>query len=338
MIKKKTMTSQRLNKIGLIDRSKKIRFTWNNKIYEGYKGDTLASALMANNIKILARSFKYHRPRGIMSAGVEESGAIITLGEDDYKDPNVRATTQELYNNLTASGQNAFPNVNFDLGSINNLFSNFLSAGFYYKTFMGLPPFEWGKGTKIWMFYEKFIRKAAGMGSASRKPDPDVYEHAHDFCDVLIVGSGPSGIASAIAAAENGLDVILAEQDYELGGNILSKSNINKEKEILKLKKLGVRVMLRTTVFGLYDHSVAGLIERISDHKSDKSKNKPRQRFWITRSKHTILATGALERHIAFGNNDIPGIMTVNAAGIYLNRFGILPGKKIIISTNKIII
>ena len=194
------MSSERLVKGGLIDRSKTIGFFWNGKKYFGYKGDTLASALMANDVKIVGRSFKYHRPRGIMSAGVEESGALVTIGKDNYRDPNVRATTQEIYEGLEATGQNAFPNVDFDFGAINNLFNSFFVAGFYYKTFMGIPPFEWGKGTKAWMLYEKIIRRAAGMGTASRKPDPDKYEHAHDFCDVLVVGAGPAGIASALQA------------------------------------------------------------------------------------------------------------------------------------------
>ena len=194
------MTAKRLKNYGKVNYKKKLSFTWENKIYYGYKGDSLASSLLANNINIIGRSFKYHRPRGIMSAGVEESGALVTIGKNEYSDPNVRATTQELYEGLVASGQNAFPNVNFDFGYINNFFSRFFAAGFYYKTFMGIPPFEWGKGTKIWMLYEKMIRKAAGMGKASKLPDPDQYEHAHDHCDVVIVGSGPSGIASALEA------------------------------------------------------------------------------------------------------------------------------------------
>ena len=328
------MSVKRLDQGGQIDRSKSLSFFWDNKKYLGYQNDTLASALMANKIKIIGRSFKYHRPRGIMSAGVEESGALVTIGKGSYRDPNVRATSQELYDGLYATGQNAFPNVRFDLGSVNNLFSRFLSAGFYYKTFMGIPPFEWGKGTKIWMFYEQFIRKAAGMGSSSKEPDPDKYEHAHDFCDVLVVGSGPAGIASAIKAAENKLDVILVEQDYQLGGDRLSDLGFQQDQVMRRLKELGVRVMLRTTAFGLYDHGVAGLLEIVTDFTSKAINNFPRQRIWTIRSKHTILATGAIERHFAFGNNDLPGIMTVNSAKIYLNRFAILPGKKIIIGTN----
>ena len=192
------MKSKRLNNLGKINRDKTLNFTWDNKKLSGFEGDSLASALLANNIGIVGRSFKYHRPRGIFSSGVEESGALVTIGSKDRRDPNVRATTQELFDGLIASGQNAFPNVNFDLGGVNNYIGRFFAAGFYYKTFMGIPPFEWGKGTAIWMLFEKLIRKAAGMGSASRLPDPDSYEHAHDFCDVIVVGSGPSGVAAAI--------------------------------------------------------------------------------------------------------------------------------------------
>ena len=218
------MTTQRIDDFGKINREKILSFSWENQNYFGYEGDSLASALLANNIKIVGRSFKYHRPRGIMSCGVEESGGLVTVASDDRRDPNVCATTQELYQGLTASGQNAFPNVNFDFGGINNYFSRFLAAGFYYKTFMGIPPFEWGSGTKIWMFFEKFIRKAAGMGPASRLPDPDSYEHAHDFCDILIVGAGPAGIAAAREAASKKLDVILVEQDSILGGDQVAVS------------------------------------------------------------------------------------------------------------------
>ena len=195
------MTGRRLPDGGRIDRSRALGFSWDGKELTGYVGDTLASALMANGAQVLGRSFKYHRPRGIMSAGVEESGALVTVGAGDRRDPNVRATTQELYGGLVAQGQNAWPSVRFDLGSASNLLSRFFVAGFYYKTFMGLPPFEWGRGTGMWMRYEKLIRRAAGMGEASRAPDPDHYEHAHAYCDVLVVGSGPAGLAAARTAA-----------------------------------------------------------------------------------------------------------------------------------------
>ena len=328
------MKSKRLNNLGKINRDKILNFTWDNKKLSGFEGDSLASALLANNIGIVGRSFKYHRPRGIFSSGVEESGALVTIGSKDRRDPNVRATTQELYDGLKASGQNAFPNVNFDLGGINNYIGRFFAAGFYYKTFMGIPPFEWGKGTAIWMLFEKLIRKAAGMGSASRLPDPDSYEHAHDFCDVIVVGSGPSGVAAAIEAAEKKLDVILVEQDSVLGGNQLSENDFSTSNIFNQLKSLGVKIMTRTTAFGLYDNCVVGLLERVTDHISIPDSTLPRQRFWTIRAKHIIVGSGALERHIAFNNNDIPGVMTVNASKHYLNRYGVLTGEDIVIATN----
>ena len=328
------MTSVRKEKYGKINRDKVLGFTWDNKEYFGYEGDSLASALLANNIKIVGRSFKYHRPRGVMSCGVEESGALVTIGSGSKADPNVRATTQELYSGLIAKGQNAFPNVNYDFGGINNYLSRFFAAGFYYKTFMGLPPFEWGSGTSIWMFFEKIIRKAAGMGKLSRLADPDSYEHAHDFCDILIVGSGPAGIAAAKEAADKKLDVILVEQDSLLGGDQIAEKEFDTNKTLDELKNLGVRVMNRTTAFGLYDNCVIGLIERITDHIYYDKKEIPRQRFWTIRAKHIIVGSGSLERHIAFNNNDIPGVMTVNAAKHYLNRYGVLTGKDIVIATN----
>ena len=328
------MTSRRIENFGKINREKIFSFKWENENYYGYDGDSLASALLANNIRIVGRSFKYHRPRGIMSCGVEESGGLVTVGNGDRKDPNVRATSQELYQGLVASGQNAFPNVNFDFGAINNYLSRFFAAGFYYKTFMGIPPFEWGSGTSIWMFFEKFIRKAAGMGKNSRLADPDFYEHANDFCDVLIVGSGPAGIAAAKEAADKKLDVILVEQDNILGGDQLSEKDFKIGSFDTELKSLGVRIMKRTTAFGLYDNCVLGLIERVTDHMPSGFNELPRQIFWTIRAKHVIIGSGALERHIAFNNNDVPGSMTVNASKHYLNRYGVLTGKEIVIATN----
>ncbi|MGB0848341.1 MAG: 2Fe-2S iron-sulfur cluster-binding protein, partial [Thiolinea sp.] len=334
------MSAKRLDQGGRIDRSKPLNFTWDGMAMQGYQGDTLASALLANNEQILARSFKYHRPRGIMSAGVEESGALVTIGSGNRQDPNVKATMQELYSDLEAFGQNAWPNVRKDVGAINGLFGRFFSAGFYYKTFMGLPPFEWGKGTGLWMQYEKIIRKAAGMGTASREPDPDVYDHAHAFCDVLVVGGGAAGMAAAATAAQAGLDVILVEQDHELGGDLLSQSGAAAEtqrSELLStLEASGAKIMNRTTAFGLYDYGAAGLLERVTDHLpvNALSTHTPRQRFWTVRARQTILATGAIERHMAFGNNDKPGIMTAAAGRSYLNRYGVLPGQNVVVATN----
>lgn len=332
------MSARRLAVGGRIDRSRSLSFTWDDRHFFGFPGDTLASALIAGGERVLGRSFKYHRPRGVTSAGVEEFGAIVTLGQGPRRDPNVKATTQELFHGLVASGQHAWPNVRFDLAAVNNLVSRFLAAGFYYKTFMGIPPFEWGRGTGMWMRYEKLIRKSAGMGTASREPDPDRYEQAHGFCDLLVVGSGPAGLAAAEVAAKAGLDVLIVEQDFEPGGDLLNRGGEAEEARrsdlIAAALSAGARLMTRTTAFGLYDHGVAGLLERVTQHLADPSQHLPRQRFWTLRAKRTILAAGALERHIAFGDNDRPGVMAAGAARSYLNRFAVLPGETIVVATN----
>ncbi len=356
------MSAQRLPHGGRIERATTLPFTWDGKPLCGHPGDTLASALMANDVHLIGRSFKYHRPRGIMSAGVEESGALVTIGEGARRDANVKATTQELYAGLVARGQNAFPNVRLDVGALSNVFSRFLAAGFYYKTFMG-PRLKFGAreygGTAIWMLFEKMIRHAAGMGAASRQADPDSYEHGHDFCDVLVVGGGPAGLAAAAKAARAGLEVVLVEQDYELGGNLLSQATPHARQKLAELleqaRAAGVRSMTRATVFGLYDCAVAGVLQRVTDHLPNatdqgKDNNKhpanaadnnsaaracqPRQRFWTLRAKRIIVASGALERCLAFGNNDRPGVMTAAAGQTYLNRYGILPGRRIVVAAN----
>ena len=312
-----------------------IFFFWNNKKYFANKGDSIAAGLLANNQHVIGRSFKYHRPRGIMSAGVEEAGALVTIGNGAYTEANVRATTTELTQGLSVYSQNAWPSVKFDIGSILNVLGRFFAAGFYYKMFMGIPPFEWGRGTKIWMFFEHFIRKAAGLGQSSRLPDPDCYEHMHTHTDVLVIGTGPAGLQAAISAAEEGKDVLIVEQDYAIGGSYLSQPDtVELETQIEVLKKLRVTILTRTTAFGLYDDKTVGLVQVMPAKEHKTSSKKPRQQFNICRAEKIILATGAIERSYAFINNDLPGIMSVSAARTYLNRYNLLLSKNIVISTN----
>ena len=326
----------RLNKEGLINRNKKISFTFNGKKLFGYEGDTIASALIANGIHLVGRSFKYHRPRGFFGAGVEEPNAKLQVEFNGHSEPNVNATEMELVEGLSATSQNCWPSVNFDIGAINNFLKMFFPAGFYYKTFMW-PKSFWYK------IYEPFIRKAAGLGVASIEKDKERYEHKFEYCDLLVTGSGPSGLASAYAAAKNGAKVILAEDKPRFGGTLLtddvSIDNLSgkdwAEKIITELKSMpNVTVKNRSQVFGYYDHNMLVMFERVSDHLEKKSKFTPRQRLWYIRAKETILSTGSIERPIVFGNNDTPGIFLSAAAKEYMKVYGVLVVKKPLIFTN----
>ncbi len=332
------MNSLRLDRGGHIDRSRPLNFSWQGRQLQGYAGDTLASAMLANNISLVGRSFKYHRPRGIMSAGVEEGGGLVTLGQGARIDANSRATSTELLDGLQARAQNAWPGLGFDLAAINNSFSRFLPAGFYYKTFMGPM-----RDTRMWMFCEKFIRRAAGMGTASREPDPDHYEIGHAHCDLLVVGSGPAGLAAARAAAEKGLRVLVAEQDFEIGGDCLSGAGEIegmaprewRDRQLIALEKNGnAAVLSRTTVFGLYDDGVAGLVERTDPALAAADPQLPRERSWILRCRSILLAAGAIERMFAFADNDRPGVFQAGAIQTYINRFAVVPGQRAVMSTN----
>ena len=326
----------RLDKIGLINRNKKISFKFNGKKYFGYEGDTIASALIANGIHLVGRSFKYHRPRGFFGAGVDEPYAIVQLYRNGETDPNCRATEQELFEGLEAKSVNCWPSVDFDIGAINNFLNRFFPAGFYYKTFM------WPKS--FWYrVYEPFIRRAAGFGVASTKHDQERYEHKYEYCDLLVTGSGPSGLSSAYAAAKNGANVILAEDKPRFGGSLLtSEVNIGNQsgkewakKIITELKEMpNVIVKNRAQVFGYYDHNMLVMSERISDHLSKTKKYTPKQRLWYIRAKEVVISSGSIERPIVFGNNDTPGVVLASAAREYLKVYGVLVGKKPLIFTN----
>lgn len=329
------MTARRLPSGGRIDRSRTLTVQFDGRAFQAHPGDTLASALLAGGQQIFARSFKYHRPRGLMTAGVEEPNALVHLRDGARHEPNAQTTMVEAFDGLTSTSQNAWPSLDFDIGSVNGALSRFFGAGFYYKTFIG--PF---KGTGFWMACEKIIRRAAGMGRATTLDDPDHYEKLNAFCDVLIVGAGPAGIAAALAAGRKGETVILVEQDHALGGALLGEevgaaSDAWLSQAEAELRTLSnVRILSRTTAFGAYDSEVFGLVERFQDHMKVPEAGKPRQRYWLVRTKRAILATGAIERPMVFAGNDMPGVMLASAVRKYLNRYAVLAGDKIVVATN----
>tara|TARA_A100001037_G_scaffold234591_1_gene213384 strand:- start:1394 stop:4420 length:3027 start_codon:yes stop_codon:yes gene_type:complete len=326
---------------GRIDRSQLYAFTFNGTQYQGYAGDTLAAALIANGVRLVGRSFKLHRPRGIFSAGAEEPSAIVQVEAGASTLPNLRATQVELYDGLSATSVNAWPSLAFDFWSINSLFAPLLPAGFYYKTFM------WPQS--LWHSYEAVIRRAAGLGRAPEHPDPDIYDHMHLHCDVLVVGGGPAGLAAALKAGRTGARVVLVDEQNESGGQLLGNRQqidgapgaewaTSAAEELAALDD--VRVLTRTTAFGHYDHNHVALIERRTDHlgpavsDADGRDGGPRQRVWKVRAKQVVLATGAHERSIVFRNNDRPGVMQASAAACYVNRYAARPGHRAVIFTN----
>jgi heterotetrameric sarcosine oxidase alpha subunit len=324
------MTSKRLPSGGLIDRSSSVRFSFDGRSYTGHAGDTLASALLANGVRLVGRSFKYHRPRGIMTAGPEEPNALVELREGARREPNTKATEIELHDGLVSASQNRWPSLSFDVMAVNALAGSAFSAGFYYKTFM------WPKG--FWeKLYEPMIRRAAGLGRAASAPDPDHYEAMHAHCDVLVVGSGAAGLAAARAAGEEGARVILCERDFLLGGGLLlSPTHADWLKDMVAaLEALpNVQILRRTNVFGYYDHNMLGGLEQVSDNKLQPGQHEVRQRYRTFRAKQVVLATGASERLIALPGNDRPGVMMAGAALTYLRRFGVAPGRNAVIFTN----
>ncbi|MXN47434.1 sarcosine oxidase subunit alpha family protein [Shinella kummerowiae] len=318
---------------GRLTPAKTARFTFDGKTYQALEGDTVASALLANGVHLVGRSFKYHRPRGILSAGPEEPNALIDVSRDvARRQPNVRAPVQEVFDGMKVESQNRWPSLSFDIGGVNNLLSPFFAAGFYYKTFMW-PKAAWEK------VYEPFIRKAAGLGVAPTEEDPDHYANRYDHCDVLVAGAGVAGLAAALAAAEAGARVILVDEQPEVGGALHYDMSVTIDGQsgyewaqatAAKLKAMeNVTVLTRTTAFGYYNHNFVGLVERVTDHLAKPDKKLPRERLWQVRAKRVILATGSIERHMVFANNDRPGIMLASAARTYLNHFGVAVGRKV---------
>ena len=320
---------------GLVDTTESVPFIFNDRKFHGHPGDTLASALLANGQRLVGRSFKYHRPRGIFSAGAEEPNALVELRTDAYREPNTRATVAELYPYLEARSQNHRGPLTFDFMAINDRLSAFLGAGFYYKTFMW-PKAFWEK------IYEPIIRASAGLGRLSKQPDPDVYDKGFLHADLLIIGAGAAGITAALNAGRSGLRVILADEDFLPGGRLNAEhdsvddvaSSDWARQSINELRSLSnVRLMTRTSVYGAFDHGVYGALERKTDHLPS-SNGKPRQILWRLYTKRCLLCTGSTERSIAFGNNDRPGVMLAGSVRSYINRFGVAPGNEVAVFTN----
>ena len=323
----------RLRDKGLIDRKKVLGFNFDGTRLTGHPGDTLASALLANGVRLVGRSFKYHRPRGILTAGSEEPNALVELRLNARREPNTRATTVELYDGLNAASQNRWPSLKYDLLSVNQFAGPVLGAGFYYKTFMW-PESFWEK------VYEPMIRRAAGLGRAASLPDPDHYEKTNAFCDVLVIGAGAAGLSTALAAAKAGARVILCDEDFRLGGRLLCERDTIDGKPALAWAKAAeaeleslpdCRILRRTTVFGVYDGGTYAAIERVNDHVPVPPAHEPRQRLWRIVAKRAVLCAGAIERPILFGDNDRPGVMLAGAVRAYVNRFGAAPGRNAVV-------
>ncbi len=320
---------------GRVDRGQEIAFTFNGKPYTGLAGDTLCSALLANGVHLVGRSWKYHRPRGVMSAGSEEPNAIFQVEKGSRTIPNARGTQVELYANLDASSVNCWPCLEFDLLSINSKFSRLMPAGFYYKTFM------WPRS--MWLRYEHFIRKASGLGETPRENDPDRYQHSHRHCDVLVVGGGVAGLSAALAAGRAGARVIIADEQSELGGlTLASRAQIDGidacqwiEAAVSELRDMPEVILLaRSTVFGYHDYNFLTINQRLSDHLPIPDRLGGREKLWQVRARQVVLATGATERPLIFANNDRPGVMLASAVSTYANRYAVKPGKRAVIFTN----
>jgi sarcosine oxidase subunit alpha len=321
---------------GLIDRARTLRFTFDGQAFEGHGGDTLASALLANGVRLMGRSFKYHRPRGPLTAGSEEPNALVELRSGARREPNTRATVAELYDGLDAASQNRWPSLRFDVLGANDWLSPFFAAGFYYKTFMW-PKAFWEK------LYEPAIRRAAGLGSLSGQADPDVYDKGFLHCDIVVIGAGPAGLAAALTAGRSGARVIVADEDFRFGGRLNAETLALGDRSgadwaagaVAELAAMpNVRLMTRTTVVGTYDHGIYSALERVSDHLPVPPDGKPRQILWRIYSQRAILCAGATERPIAFVSNDRPGVMMAGAVRAYVNRWAAAPGQSVTVFTN----
>lgn len=331
------MNSYRVSGRGRVDAARSVSFTFDGKTYRGVKGDTVASALLANGVHLMGRSFKYHRPRGPVTAGSEEPNALIgTRRGSGQFEPNTRATVQEIWNGLETSSQNKFPSLKFDIGAVNDMAYMLFSAGFYYKTFMW-PKSFWNK------VYEPFIRAAAGLGVSPTEEDPDTYASRNLHCDVLIVGAGPAGLAAARAAVVDGLKVVLVDENAEAGGTLLSEPQTQIDgkpawswlaDELKALKDRGVRIMTRTTAIAYYHQNMIGLCEKLTDHLETVPRDVPRERLWRVRARQVVLAQGALEKPLVFHGNDRPGVMLAGSAQTYLNRYGVKVGNRPVVVTS----
>ena len=323
----------RLETGGRIDREKPLSFTFDGKRYGGFTGDTLASALLANGVRVIGRSFKYHRPRGILAAGAEECNALVTVGQGALEEPNIRATLQPLYDGLVARSQNCWPSVRFDIGRSLDYLHFLWPAGFYNKTFI------WPH----WRWYEGVIRRLSGLGKLPPADDPDHYVHRNAHCDVLVVGGGPAGLGAALAASERGLRVVLIEQDSLLGGSMLwSEGSINGEQGSVWLEdsvrvlrqRDNVTLLTNTTASAWFDHRMVIACEMVNDRRITGEREGPRQRLWKVHAREIVLATGAIEQPLVFANNDRPGIMLASAVQQYCNRYAVAPGMRVAIATN----
>ncbi|MEI2301369.1 sarcosine oxidase subunit alpha [Ensifer sp. MJa1] len=327
------MGANRIPGVGRLTPARTARFTFDGRTLTALEGDTVASALLANGIHLVGRSFKYHRPRGILSAGAEEPNALLDVSRDAARrQPNVRATVQEVFDGMKVESQNRWPSLAFDVGGLNDLMSPFFAAGFYYKTFMW-PKAAWHA------IYEPFIRRAAGLGVTPTEADPDHYASRYAHCDVLVVGAGVAGLSAALAAAKAGAKVIICDEQPEVGGALRYESGTTIDgkdgwdwaqdtaKALAAMDN--VTLLTRTTGFGYYNHNFVGLVERVTDHLAALDKSLPRERLWQVRAKKVILANGQIERHMVFANNDRPGIMLASAGRTYLNHFGVAVGSKV---------